>query len=106
MQTVLLIEDDPDTLRIVTRYLERSNFTVETAKDGTTGLTRALERPPDLIILDWMLPGLDGLELLKRLRNEQRTPVIMLTARTEEADRDSGSGVWRRRLRAQTLQPW
>ena len=90
MQTVLLIEDDTDTSRIVTRYLERSNFTVETAKDGTTGLTKALERPPDLIVLDWMLPGLDGLELLKRLRNEQRTPVIMLTARTEEADRILG----------------
>ena len=90
MPTVLLIEDDPDTRRIVTRYLERSGFGVTTAQDGVTGLSAALEHPPDLVILDWMLPGLNGLELLKRLRRETRLPVIMLTARVDEADRILG----------------
>ena len=90
MPRILLIEDDTDTQRIVGRYLERSGFVVDVAQDGLGGLAKALESAPDLIVLDWMLPGLDGLELLKRLRSEQRTPVIMLSARTEEADRILG----------------
>ena len=77
-------------VRVVSTYLERSGFTVEVARDGLTGLSSALDRPPALVVLDWMLPGLDGLEFMKRLRNEQATPVIMLTARSEESDRVLG----------------
>lgn len=90
MQTVLLIEDDPDIVRIVKGYLEQSNYAVTVARDGLSGLTQALETPPDLVLLDWNLPGLDGLELLKRLRKERQVPIIMITARTEEIDRIMG----------------
>lgn len=87
---ILVVEDDPDIVRIVKSYLERSEYTVDTAVDGLAGLSRALEEPPSLIILDWMLPGIDGLEFMRRLRREQQTPVIMLTARGEEDDRIKG----------------
>jgi two-component system, OmpR family, alkaline phosphatase synthesis response regulator PhoP len=89
-QRILIVEDDPDIVRVVQTYLERAGYQVEVALDGLTGLTIALETPPELIVLDWMLPGLDGLEFIERLRREQRTPIIMLTARTEEHDRILG----------------
>jgi DNA-binding response OmpR family regulator len=89
-QRILIVEDDPDVIRVARAYLEREGFTVETAQDGLAGLHAALERPPTLIVLDWMLPHLDGLAFLERLRKAQRTPVIMLTARTEESDRVVG----------------
>lgn len=89
-QRILIIEDDPDIVRIVKAYLERAGYPVETALDGLSGLSAALEQSPDLIILDWMLPGIDGLEFMRRLRRERRTPVIMLTARGEESDRVRG----------------
>lgn len=87
---VLIIEDDEDVTKVVGAYLEREGFDVEVARDGLTGLDLALRSPPDLIVLDWMLPGIDGLEVLQRLRREHRTPVIMLTARGEEPDRILG----------------
>ncbi|MBS3967294.1 MAG: response regulator transcription factor [Truepera sp.] len=87
---ILLVEDDPDIVRIIQAYLLRDGFRVEVAQDGWHGLALALAAPPDLIVLDWMLPGLDGLGFMQRLRREQRTPVIMLTARSEEADRVLG----------------
>ncbi len=90
MQTLLLIEDDPDIVRIVSSYFGQSNFKVEVAVDGLSGLSKALEIQPDLVLLDWNLPKLDGLELLKRLRKENQIPVIMITARTEEIDRIMG----------------
>lgn len=89
-QRILIVEDDPDVIRVARAYLEREGFTVETAQDGLAGLHAALGRPPTLIVLDWMLPHLDGLGFLERLRKSQRTPVIMLTARTEESDRVVG----------------
>lgn len=89
-QRILIVEDDPDVVRVVSAYLVRDGFKVETARDGLSGLARALEAPPALVVLDRMLPGLDGLELLRRLRHERRTPVILLTARTEESDRIEG----------------
>lgn len=89
-QRVLIVEDDPDIVHVVQTYLGRAGYQTEAALDGLTGLALALETPPELIVLDWMLPGLDGLEFMKRLRREQRTPVIMLTARTEEHDRILG----------------
>lgn len=84
---ILVVEDDRDVVQVVRAYLDREGFVVEVATDGLRGLGQAFASPPDLIVLDWMLPGIDGLELLKRLRREHRTPVIMLTARGEEADR-------------------
>jgi DNA-binding response OmpR family regulator len=90
MPSVLVVEDDPDIVQIVKGYLEKDGFSVGIAQDGLTGLTKALEETPTLIILDWMLPGIDGLTFLQRLRKTQSTPVIMLTAKTEEADRLKG----------------
>ncbi|MEJ2288781.1 MAG: response regulator transcription factor [Deinococcales bacterium] len=87
---VLVVEDDEDTARVVRAYLERDGFEVETARDGVTGLEAAYEHAPDLVVLDWMLPGLDGLTFLQTLRRGRAVPVIMLTARTEEGDRIAG----------------
>lgn len=89
-QRILIVEDDPDVVRVASAYLTREGFDVEIARDGETGLARALEAPPALVVLDRMLPGMDGLEVLRRLRAEARTPVILLTARTEEGDRIAG----------------
>ena len=87
---ILVIEDDPDITRVVRAYLEHSGFEVDTAVDGPSGLDLALEEQADLIVLDWMLPGLDGIELLQRLRPDVHTPVILLTARGEAEDRLQG----------------
>ena len=94
-ERVLVVEDDLDIARIVRAYLEHEGYSVEVAHDGRDGLRRALNDPPALIVLDWMLPGLDGIELLGRLRGTVETPVIMLTARGEHDDRVEGfrSGV-------------
>ena len=89
-ERILLVEDDQDIVRVIETYLRREGYEVAVARDGASGLKQALADPPALIILDWMLPGIDGLELMKRLRREQRTPIIMLTARTEESDRILG----------------
>ncbi len=89
-QRILVVEDDVDTARVVRAYLEHDGFEVEVARDGVTGLELALEHPPDLVVLDWMLPGLDGLSFLRTLRCGEALPVIMLTARTEEGDRIAG----------------
>jgi DNA-binding response OmpR family regulator len=90
---ILVVEDDVDILRLITYNLETSGFEVATAQDGYEGLALARRRVPDLIILDLMLPGLDGFEVCKELkRNEatRRTPLLMLTARGEEVDRIVG----------------
>jgi DNA-binding response OmpR family regulator len=87
---ILVIEDDPDVVHVVEAFLAREGFEVTTARDGVDGLEVALASDPDLIVLDWMLPRLDGPTLLRRLRAERSTPVIMLTARSEEEDRIAG----------------
>jgi DNA-binding response OmpR family regulator len=90
---ILVVEDDVDILRLITYNLETSGFEVATAQDGYEGLALARRRVPDLIILDLMLPGLDGFEVCKELkRNEatRRIPLLMLTARGEEVDRIVG----------------
>jgi len=87
---VLIIEDDPNVAEVVTRYLEREGYVVEAADDGLQGLERALSDPPDLVVLDLMLPALSGLEVCRRLRSKAPVPVIMLTARGEEVDRIAG----------------
>ena len=86
---VLVIEDDDDILQLVKRYLEQEGLRTRTAKTGLEGLKLAQSEQPDLIILDLMLPELDGLEVCKRLRANRdtaATPIIMLTAKAEESD--------------------
>ena len=87
---VLIIEDDPNVADVVSRYLQREGYDVDVAGDGVEGLNRALADPPDLVVLDLMLPSLSGLEVCRRLRAKAPVPVIMLTARGEEADRITG----------------
>jgi len=87
---VLVIDDDPTLAEVVERYLEREGFTVEVRADGEQGLERALSWLPDLVVLDLMLPGLDGLEVCRRLRDVAPIPVVMLTARASEDDRVAG----------------
>jgi DNA-binding response OmpR family regulator len=87
---VLIVEDDRTVAEVVTRYLEREGFTVESVADGCEALERADAQPPDLVVLDIMLPGLDGLEVCRRLRSRAPIPVVMLTARGSEEDRVLG----------------
>ena len=89
-KSILLIEDDTELTLLMTDYFGQHGFAVEAVHDGRTGLTRALEGSFDLIILDVMLPVLDGFELLRQLRKRISTPVIMLTARTSQDDRIAG----------------
>jgi DNA-binding response OmpR family regulator len=87
---VLIIEDDPIVADVVTRYLVRDGYRVQTVADGRAGLDAALAELPDLVILDLMLPSLGGLEICRQLRSVAPVAVIMLTARGEEADRITG----------------
>lgn len=88
MTTLLIIEDEPELVRVLRSYLEQAGFTVLTALRGDTGLTTWEDKHPDLVILDLNLPGLDGLEVTRSIRQDKtlRTPIIMLTARTDESD--------------------
>ncbi|MFH1560341.1 MAG: response regulator transcription factor [Chloroflexota bacterium] len=88
--TVLIVEDDPNTTEIVELYLRRDGHKVLTSADGLAGLRLAREARPDLVVLDLMLPGMDGLEVCRILREESEVPIIMLTARVEEEDRLAG----------------
>ena len=87
---ILMVEDDSTVADVVARYLEREGFDVEIAGDGLTALDRATSSLPDLMILDLMLPELDGLEVFRRVRAIAPIPVIMLTARGDENDRILG----------------
>jgi DNA-binding response OmpR family regulator len=87
---VLIIEDDPNVSEVVARYLAREGYRVDIVADGAVGLARALDDPPDLVVLDLMLPSLPGLEVCRRLRAVAPVPVIMLTALGDEADRIAG----------------
>jgi DNA-binding response OmpR family regulator len=87
---VLIVEDDPNVAEVVSRYLAREGYDVDAVADGAEGLRRALADPPDLVVLDLMLPSLSGLDVCRRLRAAAPVPVIMLTARGEEADRIAG----------------
>jgi two-component system response regulator ResD len=85
---VLVVDDEPTIAEIVARYLERAGYATETAPDGLEALRLNIERRPDLIVLDLMLPGLGGLEVLRRLReSDAHTPVILLTAKGEQHDK-------------------
>ncbi len=90
MNKILLIDDDPTLLKILGEYLEGDDFDVIGALSGSAGLRLAYEQRPDLILLDVMLPGMDGWEVCARLREMSKVPIIMLTAKTTEADKLRG----------------
>ncbi len=85
--TILVVEDDRPTAHLVELYLKRDGHRVLVTNDGRTGLQTALSEAPDLIILDIMLPGLDGIEFCRKLRQQSTTPIIFLTARSTESDK-------------------
>lgn len=90
---ILLIEDDENITELVRYNLERADYVVDAVADGEDGLYRASQEAPDLILLDWMLPNLSGLEICRQLRRNtatQNVPIIMLTARADEPDRIRG----------------
>jgi DNA-binding response OmpR family regulator len=90
MKTILVVEDERQIAEIARDYLRRAGFAVIVSGQGTEALRLARERRPDLVVLDLGLPGLDGLEVARRLRQEGTIPIIMLTARVEESDRLTG----------------
>jgi two-component system alkaline phosphatase synthesis response regulator PhoP len=93
MAKILVIDDEPSITKLVGAYLKPEGYEVFVASDGNAGLKAARAFKPDLIILDIMLPGMDGIELLSRLRRESDVYVIMLTAKTEETDKIVGLSV-------------
>jgi DNA-binding response OmpR family regulator len=86
-KTVLVIDDEPKIADLCRDYLRAAGFAVLTAADGTQGLAVARRERPDLVVLDLMLPGMDGLDVCRELRRESSVPIIMLTARVDESDR-------------------
>ncbi len=90
MTRVLVVDDDPTVAEVVDRYLRNAGFDVDRVADGPAALRAAETTVPDLVVLDLMLPGIDGIEVCRRLRERWPIPVIMLTARDEEADRIAG----------------
>ncbi len=93
MQRILVIDDDPAVTSLLKRGLSYEGFAVDTAKSGAEGLTIARERPSDLVILDVMMPGLNGFEVLQRLRAvDEQLPILMLTARDAPSDQVQGLG--------------
>ncbi|HET7582635.1 MAG TPA: response regulator transcription factor [Candidatus Limnocylindria bacterium] len=90
MPRILVVDDEPKIVRLVRDYLEHAGFGVIVARDGREALMRARSEAPDLVILDLGLPGLDGLDVTRRLRQDSGVPLIMLTARDTETDRVLG----------------
>ncbi len=87
MKTILVVDDEAKILKLARDYLEHAGFTVLTARDGTAALAMARSDKPNLIVLDLGLPDVDGLDVARALRKESNVPIIMLTARDEEADK-------------------
>jgi two-component system alkaline phosphatase synthesis response regulator PhoP len=89
-QTILVVDDEPEIVRLVRSYLEQDGYRVVTAYNGEEALYTARHEKPDLVVLDVLMPKMDGLEFTRRVRREQDVPIIMLTARAEETDRIVG----------------
>ena len=89
-QTILVVDDEPEIVRLVRSYLEQDGYRVVTAYNGEEALYTARHERPDLVVLDVLMPKMDGLEFTRRGRREQDVPIIMLTARAEETDRIVG----------------
>jgi DNA-binding response OmpR family regulator len=90
MTTILVVDDERNIVQLVRLYLTNEGFQVESAYDGQEGFDKARKLRPDLVILDLMMPGLDGLEVCRRLRRESDVPVIILTARGDDVDKIVG----------------
>jgi DNA-binding response OmpR family regulator len=88
--TILVVDDEPSINEVLSLYLKRAGYRVRVARDGQAALEALKNQPPDLVVLDLMLPKVDGLEITRQLRATGDTPIIMLTARREEADRILG----------------
>jgi two-component system, OmpR family, alkaline phosphatase synthesis response regulator PhoP len=87
VKTILVVDDEPEIVRLVRDYLEHGGFAVVTAADGPGALEAVRRRAPDLVILDLGLPGLDGLDVTRKLRRDGLVPIVMLTARGDESDK-------------------
>lgn len=87
---IILVDDEPEIVNLVRDYLVREGFNVLTETNGIDGLKRIELEKPDLVLLDWMLPGMSGIEVCKKLRQTSSIPIIMLTAKSEEVDRVLG----------------
>src|SRR3954466_2981326 len=87
---ILAVDDDNATLALLRRGLSYEGYEVETAGDGTTALEKALRRQPDLLLLDWMMPGLTGIQVMHRLHETVNVPVILITARSMVGDKVTG----------------
>ena len=103
-KSVLVVEDEENLLAAIRYNLEREGYRALTATDGEEGLRKAAREDPDLLVLDVMLPVLDGFEVCRIVRRDSDVPILFLTAKDQEMDRVVGSGVGRRRLCRQTLQ--
>src|ERR1051326_1457709 len=90
MATILVVEDEKDLCNLIRSHLEGEGHTVHQAYDGLNALSLVEKYPPHLVILDWMLPGLDGLSVCRQIRQNHLMPILMLTARAEEVDRVLG----------------
>ena len=93
MSKILIVEDEESIAELEKDYLELSGFEVEIENDGTEGLDKALKEDYDLLILDLMLPGTDGFEICKRVREVKNTPIIMVSAKKEDIDKIRGLGL-------------
>ncbi len=89
-ETILVVDDEPQIVRLVRAYLEEAGYRVAIAYDGEEALYAARQEKPDLIVLDILMPRMDGLEFIRQIRREQDVPIIVLTARSEETDRIVG----------------
>src|SRR3989442_15359256 len=87
MKTILVVDDEPKIVELARDYLEHAGFAVQTARDGAAALEQVHRGRPDLVVLDLGLPGLDGLDVTRRIRQDSNLPVIMLTARDDEIDK-------------------
>ena len=90
---ILIVEDEESIADLEKDYLELSNFEVEVANDGETGLKKGMEEDFDLIILDLMLPGVDGFEICRQIRDKKNTPIIMVSAKKDDIDKIRGLGL-------------